>query len=184
MILSEQQLTQPGLQSLLPYWLGVKLNIYLCTFLLNKDLHRSALCAFVSLHTPCLFVCSNRKFLALEPAISQILGSSLSFEGKGGFAVVFTGTRFYPKCFFSQGDIGLTKGEGQGTSCMTASGVQEHSSFWPFLAECVKSLSFAIQGNSQLITSVLLSRAQILFLNSHLFETHLWFSSCSSQRRK
>lgn len=64
MILSEQQLTQSSLQSLLLYWLGVKLNIFLCTLLLNKDLHRSAFCAFVSLHTPCLFVCSNRRFLA------------------------------------------------------------------------------------------------------------------------
>lgn len=50
--------------SLLLYWLGVKLNIFLCTLLLNKDLHRSAFCAFVSLHTPCLFVCSNTRFLA------------------------------------------------------------------------------------------------------------------------
>jgi len=56
---------------------------------------------------------------------------------------------------------------------MIASEVQEHSSFWPFLAGWVKSLSIALQVNSQLTTSALLSRALILFLNSHLLETHL-----------
>lgn len=105
MILSEQQLMQPSLQSLLLYWLGEKLNIFLCTFLLNKDLLRSALCACVSLHTPCLLVCSNRKLLALEPTISQTLGSSLSFEGKVGFAVVFTGTIILSQVFLSQGRL-------------------------------------------------------------------------------
>lgn len=64
-----------SLQSLLLYWLGVRLNIFLCTFPLNKDFSSSALCASVSLHTLCLFFCSNRKPLALEPCPSKTVGS-------------------------------------------------------------------------------------------------------------
>lgn len=97
MILSAQQLIQPVLQSLLLYWLGVKLNIFLCTFLLNKDLGRSALCAFVSLHTPSLFFCSNRKSVALEPALSKTLGSSLLLKAKGALPWALLEPEFYVK---------------------------------------------------------------------------------------
>lgn len=106
MILSEQQLAQSGLQSLLLYWLGVKLNIFLCTLLLNKDLHSSALCACVSLHTPRLFVCSNRRFLVRPSYLPNFGVSPLFWSQRGDLLSPLLEPKFYPKDFFSQGGEG------------------------------------------------------------------------------
>lgn len=68
------------LQSPILHWLAVRLNIFLCTFPLNKDFSSSALCASVSLHTPCLL------FLLCP---SKTVGSSLPLQG---FAIQVTPT--------------------------------------------------------------------------------------------
>lgn len=98
-ILSEQQLTQSGLQSLLLYWLGGKLNIFLCTLLLNKDLHRSALCAFVSLHTPCLFSVQTGGSWLTDSHLPNFVVSSLFWRERGICCVLCCNQNFSQTLF-------------------------------------------------------------------------------------
>lgn len=109
---SEQQLTQSGLQSLLLHWLTLKLNILFCTLLLNKDLHRSALCAFVSLPPHPLPVCLfKQEVLGLEPPISQTLGSPLFWRQRGVCCVLCWNQNFTPSIFSAKEE------KGQGKKC-------------------------------------------------------------------
>lgn len=104
--------------------------------------------------------------------------SSLFWRQRGICCVLCWSQNFTPSIFSAEEERGQRK------SCTTAPRVQGHLSFWAFLAGQVKPLFIAIRVNSQLTTSALLGRAQILFLSSHLLETHLRFSSLYLSKKK